>query len=127
MAEMSAIAEGITKAYPDGRRHRTVLEELSLHVPGGHVVGVEGPSGCGKTTLLTIIAGLLRPDRGRVVVAGDELDYDRPRDVARVRQQHIGFVSQAYGLIEEESVSANIALPLRSTATAGHGLRSRRS
>lgn len=112
MAEMSAIAEGITKAYPDGRRHRTVLEELSLHVPGGHVVGVEGPSGCGKTTLLTIIAGLLRPDRGRVVVAGDELDYDRTRDVARVRQQHIGFVSQAYGLIEEESVSANIALPL---------------
>lgn len=112
MDEMSAIAEGVTKAYADGRRHRIVLDAISLHVPSGRVVGVEGPSGCGKTTLLTIIAGLLKPDRGRVVVAGQELDYDRPRDVARARQQHIGFVSQAYGLIDEESVSANIALPL---------------
>lgn len=112
LAEMTVMAEGIAKAYPDGRAQRSVLEHVSLHVQAGQVVAVEGPSGCGKTTLLTIIGGLLRPDRGRVVVAGNELDHDRPRDVARVRQQHVGLISQAYGLIEAESVFANITLPL---------------
>lgn len=112
MAEMTVITEGIAKAYLDGRARRTVLEDASLHVPAGQVVGVEGPSGCGKTTLLMIIGGLLRPDRGQVVVSGNTLDYNRPRDVAHVRKQDIGLISQAYGLIEAESVFANITLPM---------------
>lgn len=112
MSEKVVVAESVDKTYPDGRASRQVLSGIELEVQAGQIVGVQGPSGCGKTTLLSIIGGLLRHDRGRVVVAGHELDYTRPRDVARVRREHVGLISQAYGLIEAESVFANITLPL---------------
>lgn len=112
MPDNAVVAESVDKSYPDGKSSRQVLSGVGIEVPVGQIVGVQGPSGCGKTTLLSIVGGLLRHDRGRVVVAGHELDYTRPRDVARVRRDHVGLISQTYALIEAESVFANVTLPL---------------
>lgn len=112
MSDQIVIAESVDKSYADGSGQRQVLDDVTIEVRAGQMVGLQGPSGCGKTTILNIIGGLLRHDRGRVVVAGHELDYSRPRDVARVRMEHVGLISQGYGLIDDESVLTNITLPL---------------
>lgn len=112
MHEDVVVVEQVAKAFADGRGTRVLLAGASLHVAAGQVVGVKGPSGCGKTTLLAIVGGLEAHDAGRVVIGGHELDHARPREIARVRRKHIGLVSQTYGLIDAESVRANIALPL---------------
>lgn len=103
----------LSKSFTDGRGERVVLDSVDIEVQAGGVVGVKGPSGCGKTTLLNIVSGLLRPDAGSVRLAGEALDYSMPKEVARARRSHIGLVTQSYGLIDDESVFENIALPLR--------------
>ncbi len=112
MTELVAIVDRVAKTYRDGDTDRQVLAGVSLEVEPRRIVGIEGPSGSGKTTLLSIVAGLLPHDAGRVVVDGKEIDYRKPREVSRTRWQRIGFISQTYGLIEEESVFENVSLPL---------------
>lgn len=112
MPEVIVRGEALVKSYPDGRGVRTVVDGVDVEVEAGRIVAVLGRSGCGKTTLLNMVSGLLRPDGGRVLLAGTALDYSRPKDVARARRAHIGLISQSYGLIDEESVRENIALPL---------------
>lgn len=113
MPSTVADARALHKSYRDGRGIRRVLDGVSIDVGAGQVVAVRGPSGCGKTTLLEILAGILRHDSGSVTVANHEIDHSRPRDVARLRRTHVGWMSQTYGLIDDESVLANITLPLR--------------
>ncbi|MGF1648457.1 MAG: ABC transporter ATP-binding protein [Kineosporiaceae bacterium] len=85
---------------------------MDLEVCSGRIVGVTGPSGCGKTTLLQIMAGLVRPDAGAISFEGVEWDYGQYQTIARTRRDRIGFVSQEHHLLEDESVSDNVALPL---------------
>lgn len=106
-------AVSLEKCYPDGQGRTCVLNGADLEVETGRIVGVLGPSGCGKTTLLNIVAGLARCDSGKVFFDGTPLDYSAPRALAELRRAHIGLVSQDYGLLHEESVAENIALPLR--------------
>jgi len=106
-------AQRLTKRYLDGRRSRVVLNEVDISVAAGDMVAVRGPSGCGKSTLLSILVGLVSPDSGLVEVHGVALDFRHPAQLAKVRQAHIGLVSQEYGLLEDETVHANVALPLR--------------
>lgn len=87
------------------------LDSLELIASPGELLGVRGPSGSGKTTLLHVIAGLLRPDAGRVFW-GDSAIYGWPehrRDAWR--RDAIGFVFQDFHLIPELSVADNITLP----------------
>lgn len=105
-------ATEITKSYPDGDSRRQVLTDVHLAVAAGEVVGLLGPSGCGKSTLLSITTGLVRPDRGEVTLAGNRLNFADPRMVARRRREHVGIMSQDYGLLERESIFDNVALPL---------------
>nr|MBA2740542.1 ATP-binding cassette domain-containing protein [Actinomycetota bacterium] len=86
---------------------KTALDTVSLEVAEGEVVGVLGPSGSGKSTLLRVIAGLQRPDRGRVVLDG--------RDLATVppHRRGIGMVFQDHALFDHRDVQGNIAFGLR--------------
>ncbi len=85
----------------------TVLQDVSLEIPGGELVALLGPSGCGKTTLLRIIAGLEFADRGTILLEGE----DASRQIVRDRQ--VGFVFQHYALFRHMSVFENIAFGLR--------------
>jgi putative ABC transport system ATP-binding protein len=94
-----------------------ILRSVDFAVGEGESIGLVGPSGSGKSTLLMVIAGLERIDGGRVVVAGqDYADLDEDR-LAQFRGSEIGFVFQAFHLIETMSALENVAVPLE---LAGH-------
>ena len=94
--------ESISKTFDTA----AVLHDLSLDVRAGELIGLLGPSGSGKTTLLRIIAGLDRPDSGRIIFGAD--------DATRlpVQQRAVGFVFQHYALFKHMSVADNIAYGL---------------
>jgi ABC-2 type transport system ATP-binding protein len=97
------------------RRGRVLaLEELSLSVPEGGMVGLVGPNGAGKTSLIEVVCGLLRPQHGEARVFG----LDVRREGLAVRRQ-IGLVAQETALYEEVSACATSASPLSSTVCAG--------
>ncbi|SLM48987.1 sulfate/thiosulfate transporter subunit; ATP-binding component of ABC superfamily [Nitrospira japonica] len=85
----------------------TVLSDVSLHVQSGELVALLGPSGCGKTTLLRILAGLERPDEGRILLHGHEVTDQR------ITERRVGFVFQHYALFRHLSVAENVAFGLK--------------
>jgi len=105
-------AHGVTKSYTVAGRVLTVLRDLDLSVAQGEMVAVVGASGVGKSTLLHVLGGLDTIDSGQVRVG--EHDITSMSDEARVefRNRHIGFVFQAYHLIDELTVYENIETPL---------------
>jgi putative ABC transport system ATP-binding protein len=95
-----------------------ILKGISLGIDRGEAVGLVGPSGSGKSTLLMLMAGLERPDSGRIVVDGTDLaalDEDR---LARFRGRRIGIVFQSFHLVPTMTALENVALPLE---LAGEG------
>src|SRR5918994_228367 len=89
-----------------------ILKGISLGINRGEAVGLVGPSGSGKSTLLMLMAGLERPDSGRIVVDGTDLaalDEDR---LARFRGRRIGIVFQSFHLVPTMTALENVALPL---------------
>lgn len=89
-----------------------VLAEVDLAIDRGEYVSIAGPSGCGKSTLLSILGLLDVPTAGEYVFEGSRLDLLSPVELARVRNQRIGFIFQSFNLIGDLSVAENVALPL---------------
>ncbi len=91
---------------------RSVLRDVSLRLQAGEYVAIVGESGVGKSTLLNLIAGLDRPDGGRLALDGSdysELDEDA---LTRLRRDKLGFVFQAFHVLPHLTVHQNVALPL---------------
>jgi putative ABC transport system ATP-binding protein len=84
---------------------------VDLHVARGETVAVMGPSGCGKSTLLHLLGGLERPSGGQIELAGRRLDQMGERALARLRRDAVGFVFQAFHLMEELSAVENVEIP----------------
>jgi putative ABC transport system ATP-binding protein len=101
----------------DGEPVRAV-DDLTLSIARGELVALYGPSGSGKTTLLKLIAGLLAPDGGSVIVDGREISTLSPADCARYRLYELGYVDQAFDLLAGATVSQNAAFKLWLTADA---------
>ena len=100
----------ITKRYrPDSA---PVLDRLRLQLPAGEYLAIMGESGSGKSTLLNLIAGLDRPDSGRVLFEGIDLATLDDDAVTRWRRASIGFVFQAFHILPYLTVLQNVALPL---------------
>jgi putative ABC transport system ATP-binding protein len=107
------IAQGIYKSYSRGAQKVPVLHGIDLQVREGEFLALMGPSGSGKTTLLNLVAGLDRPDSGRLVVAGVPISELGETDLARWRAIHVGFVFQFYNLLPVLNALENVELPLQ--------------
>ena len=101
--------DGVTFGYD---RTRQVLSGITMSIPRGQVVAIMGGSGCGKTTILRLIGGQLRPNEGRVVVAGQSVP-DLDRDGLYALRREVGMLFQFGALFTDLSVFENIAFPLR--------------
>jgi len=108
----------VTKSYGVGNAKTSVLRGVSFDVDRGELIALVGQSGSGKSTLLNIIGGLDQPDAGEVEVLG--LDTIKANDAARakLRNQSIGFVFQAFNLLDHLSVLQNVTLPSSFTPDA---------
>jgi len=93
-------------------RRRPVLRGIDMAIPRGQVVAIMGGSGCGKTTILRLIGGQLRPQRGSVTVAGQDV-MSLDRDALFALRRKIGMLFQFGALFTDMSVFENIAFPLR--------------
>lgn len=104
--------EGVTKQFRQGVSTIEALKDVSLTVHPGEFVAVMGASGSGKSTLLHVMAGLTRPDVGRVLVEGEDVVALPDRKLTRFRRRRIGLVFQAFNLIPALTAEDNIRLPL---------------
>jgi putative ABC transport system ATP-binding protein len=111
-ASRSISLRGVEKTYPRGPENVRILSALDLEVPSGAYVAVMGPSGSGKSTILNLVAGLDKPTRGTVTVAGHRLDQLGEGELARFRASTIGFVFQTYNLLPVLNAVENVELPL---------------
>jgi putative ABC transport system ATP-binding protein len=102
---------GIEKSYGRGDAATRVLRGVSLEVERGEFVALMGESGSGKSTLLNIAGGLDKPDAGEVEVAGVRYASAKEKALARLRNVEIGFVFQAFNLIEHLTCLDNVCLP----------------
>ena len=102
----------ITKSLPLGRERIDILRGISLRIEHGEFVAIMGPSGSGKSTLLGIIAGLDNPTTGRVLVDGVDITRMSEGQLARVRNEKIGMVFQAFNLIPTLTAQENVEVPL---------------
>jgi putative ABC transport system ATP-binding protein len=104
-------AVGLRKEYGSGEGLVRAVDEVDLDVARGETLAVMGPSGCGKSTLLHLLGGLDRPTGGELWLAGRRIDRLTERALAQLRRHEIGFVFQAYHLMDELTAQENVELP----------------
>lgn len=104
--------EGLTKTYRTPQHELAVLQDVSFAVGAGSTCAVVGPSGSGKTTLLGLCAGLDRPTRGRVMLAGRDLSPLSEEQLALLRRETVGFVFQTFQLIPTLTALENVMVPV---------------
>jgi putative ABC transport system ATP-binding protein len=116
-------ARGVRKEYGKGQGLVRAVDGVDLDVRAGETVAIMGPSGCGKSTLLHLLGGLDRPSGGEVSLNGRRIDDIGEMALARMRRSDVGFVFQAFHLMEELTAIENIEL---SALLAGRSPRAAR-
>ncbi|WP_433174328.1 ABC transporter ATP-binding protein [Actinoallomurus sp. CA-150999] len=104
-------ARGLRKEYGTGTSLVRAVDHVDLDVTPGETVAIVGSSGCGKSTLLHLLGGLERPTGGEVHLADRRIDRMSETELARLRRQAIGFVFQAFQLVDELTAQENVELP----------------
>jgi len=103
--------ENLTKTYVLGQERIVAVDNLSVTVQAGEFVAILGKSGCGKTTLISLVGGLDRPDRGRIRVNGLDITRLGDAELTSYRREQVGIVFQFFNLIPILTVAENVALP----------------
>jgi ABC-type lipoprotein export system ATPase subunit len=116
-------ARGLRKAYGKGEGLVRAVDGVDLDIGAGETVAVMGPSGCGKSTLLHLLGGLDRPSDGEVSLNGRRIDDLGEKALAQMRRTDVGFVFQAFHLMEELTAIENVEL---SALLAGRSPRAAR-
>jgi putative ABC transport system ATP-binding protein len=104
-------ARGLRKEYGSGEGLVRAVDAVDLDVARGETVAVMGPSGCGKSTLLHLIGGLDRPSAGELWFHDRRIDELSERGLAQMRRSDVGFVFQAFHLMEELTAQENVEVP----------------
>src|SRR5262249_2829351 len=104
-------ARGLVKTYAANGVPVRAVDGVDLVVEAGETVSVMGPSGCGKSTLLHLLGGLERPEAGEIVLDGRRVDGMSETAWAVLRGRTIGFVFQAFNLVDELTAVENVELP----------------
>jgi putative ABC transport system ATP-binding protein len=117
----SIVCRNVIKTYGSGNAEVHALRGVDLDVYPGEITMLVGPSGCGKTTLLSVVAGILRPTSGSVVALGTELTKLNSWRRTAFRRQNVGFVFQQFNLLPALTAAENASVPL---VIQGHSKRS---
>ena len=104
--------ESVVREFGDGDSAVRAVDEVTVSIAPGEFVALVGRSGSGKTTLLNLLAGLDRPNSGKVWFEGRDLSSLPEKELVGMRRQRIGFVFQSFGLIPLLSAFENVELPL---------------
>ncbi len=104
--------DGITKVFYTDEVETHALTGIHLEIEAGQFVSISGPSGCGKSTLLSLMGLLDTPSDGDYALNGKNVARLTPNDRARIRNQEVGFIFQAFNLIGDLTVFENVELPL---------------
>jgi putative ABC transport system ATP-binding protein len=115
MSEAVIEARELTKEFVRDTFHVVALNRVSLEIHKGEFVALMGPSGSGKSTLLHLIAAMDRPTGGDIRVLGHNLRELSDRQIARWRNEHVGFIFQQFNLIPVLTALENVELPLKLT------------
>jgi lipoprotein-releasing system ATP-binding protein len=117
MSEIVLCARNVYKTYLLGKRSLEVLRRVELELSAGEFLALRGASGAGKSTLLHLLGGLDSPNQGEIWLAQRNLATLSRRELARVRNEEIGFIFQAYYLLPELDALENVCLPARMART----------
>lgn len=101
----------LTKVYRSDSVEVYALVDVNLKIRYGEFVAIVGPSGSGKSTLLNLLGVLDKPTKGRVLIEGIDTSTMSPSQLAKIRNEKIGFVFQSYNLINRTTVLRNVELP----------------
>ena len=104
-------AQGLRKEYGKNEGFVRAVDNVDLEVARGETLAIMGPSGCGKSTLLHLLGGLDRPSGGELWLDGKRIDRLSERGLANLRRREVGFVFQAFHLMDELTARENVELP----------------
>ena len=112
MPETLIKLDRVTKHYRRDAIDIPVLDKIDLEISQGEFLAMMGPSGSGKTTLLNLIAGIDKPNSGKVLIDGKDIAQLNEQQLSKWRARHVGFIFQLYNLIPVLSAFENVELPL---------------
>lgn len=120
MSEIVIETKNLSKVFKRDEFQVTALDNAAIEVHKGEFIALMGPSGSGKSTLLHLIAAMDRPTGGAIAVLGEDLRALNDRQIARWRNEHIGFIFQSFNLIPVLTALENVELPLKLTKLSKH-------
>lgn len=118
-------ATQLTKIYGSGHTEVRAVDDVSIVIQPGELVLIMGPSGSGKTTLLSMLGGLLKPTQGTVEIDGVDITRLSESALPAIRALKIGFIFQAFNLLDALTVEENILFPARLRKGASHPAKER--
>ncbi len=104
--------KNLYKVYRVGESHVKALNGVDLEIYKGEFCSIVGTSGSGKSTLLNMLAGLEKPTKGEIIIAGEHMETKTENQLVKFRREHIGFIFQSFNLLGTMNAVENVALPL---------------
>ena len=105
-------AKDVYKIFRLGQEKVRALNGVSVDINKGEFVAIVGTSGSGKSTFLNMLAGLDKPTKGEIIIAGKHIEKLNEANLVRFRREHVGFIFQSYNLLPALNAIENVALPL---------------
>lgn len=106
------VVKDLYKIYRIGENRVRALNGVSFSIKRGEFCAIVGTSGSGKSTLLNMLAGLEKPTKGEIIIAGEHMETKNENQLVKFRREHIGFIFQSFNLMGTMNAVENVALPL---------------